>query len=122
MSATLTDTAETDRHPLKRFTLESCPNRAHHGPGLATSYWFMHNSCMSFKTITVDIEAYELLRSRKRPGESFSQVIKSGLKRGGTGRDLARAIARQVPSEETLENIESLVAARRKSPARPPKL
>lgn len=73
---------------------------------------------MAFKTITIDLEAYELLRSRKRPGQSFSVVIKSGLRRGGTGRDLTAALERVAMSDSTVDAIEKIVAARRKSPAR----
>ena len=36
----------------------------------------MHNACMSTKTISVKLEAYEKLRrARRYPGESFSEVI-----------------------------------------------
>lgn len=67
---------------------------------------------MAYKTITVDIDAYELLRSRKRPGQSFSEVIRTGLRRGGTGRDLQVALLRQRVSEETLDGIDRIVEAR----------
>ena len=67
---------------------------------------------MAYKTITLDIEAYELLRSRKRPGQSFSEVIRTGMRRGGTGRDLQAALARQQVSQETLNEIDRIVDSR----------
>ncbi len=79
---------------------------------------FVYDSCMAFKTITVDLEAYELLRSRKLPGQSFSAVIKSGLRRGGTGRDLLAALAATPISEETLNLIDAGIAERQKNRAR----
>lgn len=77
---------------------------------------------MAFKTITIDLEAYELLRSGKSTGQSFSQVIKSRMKRGGTGLDLAAALDRLAVEETTLDAVERVVKSRRRSPARRPAL
>jgi len=79
---------------------------------------FVYDSCMAFKTITVDLEAYELLRSRKLPGQSFSAVIKAGLRQGGTGRDLLAALAAPTVAEETLDRIDAEIARRQQSRAR----
>jgi predicted CopG family antitoxin len=74
---------------------------------------------MAYKTISIDIETYELLKARKGPGQSFSEVIRAGFRRGGTGRDLAAAVARSAAvSDEALDAIDRQIAARRRSPAR----
>ena len=40
----------------------------------------MHDPCMATKTISIEIDAYELLvRERKDPKESFSRVIRRVL-------------------------------------------
>ena len=83
----------------------------------------MHDKCMAVKTITIDIEAYERLANLKREGQSFSQVIKEHFPaKRSTGRDLLEAIHRADFSDEFVEIMDEIVADRRKSPARAPKL
>jgi predicted CopG family antitoxin len=77
---------------------------------------------MAVKTITIDLEAYETLRRRKRPGQSFSDVIKEHFGGGATGATLAAALERIRLAPATLDAADAIVAARRKSPARAPKL
>jgi predicted CopG family antitoxin len=73
---------------------------------------------MAVKTITIDIEAYETLARRKRPGQSFSQVIKEHLGQSRTGRDLAATLRGGGPSARTLDEVDDLILSRRRSPAR----
>lgn len=77
---------------------------------------------MAVKTITIDIEAYETLRRRKRPGQSFSDVIKERFQGGATGATLVTALERINLSPSTLDAADAIVAERRKSPARAPGL
>ncbi|HUE88477.1 MAG TPA: antitoxin VapB family protein [Vicinamibacterales bacterium] len=75
---------------------------------------------MAVKTITIDLEAYETLARRKRPGQSFSEVIKQHFAGGSTGQDLLEAVKRLSISEETLDAVGSQIRARRRSAARVP--
>jgi predicted CopG family antitoxin len=69
---------------------------------------------MAVKTITIDVEAYDVLARYKRPGQSFSQVIKERLGSTRTGRDLARALEGARVSERTLDALDAVVRARRR--------
>jgi predicted CopG family antitoxin len=72
----------------------------------------MHNACMSTKTISVRIEAYERLRAARRyPDESFSEVVlrarwPEDTVTAGELRALARARGARL-SEVELDRIEA---------------
>ncbi|MBI2820882.1 MAG: antitoxin VapB family protein [Acidobacteria bacterium] len=73
---------------------------------------------MAVKTITIDLDAYELLARHKKPKQSFSQVIKEHFGSKKTADQLQAALQEIVLSESTLQAIEKQVAARRASRAR----
>jgi predicted CopG family antitoxin len=78
----------------------------------------VHDPCMAVKTITLDLEAYELLRRHKRGKESFSHVIKEHFRPKHTIRDLERALDGLVISDETLDAIDRQIEARQRDTAR----
>ncbi len=73
---------------------------------------------MAVKTITIDLEAYEILSRRKGAGQSFSDVIKERLGKRMTGGDLRTLAARGRLSKDTLDAIETQLRARRSQRAR----
>jgi predicted CopG family antitoxin len=81
---------------------------------------------MAVKTITIDLEAYELLAQHKRQGQSFSQVIKAHFgERPTAGRLLARIRGGQLAGpvdQEFLDNVRQLIRDRKLDPARAVKL
>lgn len=77
---------------------------------------------MAVKTITIDLEAYDLLSRHKAAGESFSQAIKRHFGPRPTA-DRFRQLIRTVRlSDEALAHLEAQVRDRRRSPARAVKL
>ena len=72
---------------------------------------------MAVKTITIDLDAYEVLRRHKRIGQSFSQVIKERFNAPKTGGDLRAALDRFALSSDTLDAIEDVVRRRAENPA-----
>jgi len=77
---------------------------------------------MAVKTITIDMDAYELLARHKQPGQSFSKVIKEHFGRRKTAAALLRALPSLTLKEETLKHIEAQVKERHRHPARIPRL
>ena len=73
---------------------------------------------MAVRTITIDLEAYEILSRHKGPGAPFSDVIKQRLGKGLTARDLGVVIERARVGEDALSAIDAVIRARRRSPAR----
>jgi predicted CopG family antitoxin len=66
---------------------------------------------MPKKTVSLDLDAYELLRSAKRPGESYSDVIRRSVfcrKGSVTGADLLKYMREggSGVSEEYLDSVE----------------
>jgi predicted CopG family antitoxin len=77
---------------------------------------------MAVKTITIDLEAYEILSKLKKKGQSFSQVVKEHLPKSKTGADLRAALAGVSLSSETLDALDGLLERRREDTARVPRL
>lgn len=80
---------------------------------------------MAVKTITIDMEAYELLSQNKREGQSFSQVIKAHFgERPTAGRLLARLKSGSIgpADQDYLDNVRQLIRDRKLEPARAIKL
>ena len=75
---------------------------------------------MAVKTITIDIEAYNLLASDKRVQESFSKVIKRRLKPVHTADNLLRNLDKVMLSDSTLDKTEEIIRARKESMANSP--
>ena len=68
---------------------------------------------MAAKTITIDMEAYELLASRKSKGESFSQVIKRiASDERYSAHNLLAHLEEVTLSDETLDAVDSIVRNR----------
>jgi predicted CopG family antitoxin len=77
---------------------------------------------MPVKTITIDMEAYDLLAAQKREDESFSRVIKRKLRRAHTAQVLLERLDEICLSESALTSLKRIVKARAKSPAKSPAL
>jgi hypothetical protein len=77
---------------------------------------------MAVKTITIDMEAYDTLARHKRPGQSFSQVIKAHFGPRKTVGSFREALRNTRLPAATTRAIDRQVSSRRRSPARVPQL
>jgi predicted CopG family antitoxin len=77
---------------------------------------------MAVKTITIDLEAYDALARQKKPGQSFSQVIKAHFGPRKTVAAFRRALRLAVVAPHTLAAIDDVVRSRRGSKPRVPAL
>jgi len=77
---------------------------------------------MPLKTITIDMEAYDLLAGEKRRDESFSRVIKRKFRSANTARVLLERLDEVCLSDRTLKCLDKIVRARTDSMAESPKL
>jgi predicted CopG family antitoxin len=73
---------------------------------------------MATKTISIDLEAYEALRRRKRGNQSFSEVIKEHFLRRSTAADLLQAVRDIQVDPSTLDAVEEIIRERGAAPAR----
>jgi len=68
---------------------------------------------MAVKTITIDLEAYEILVKARKSNESFSQVTKNVLSpETKTARNLLKRLSEIELSEETLDRIDDVIERR----------
>jgi len=77
---------------------------------------------MAVKTITIDLEAYDALARLKKPGQSFSQVIKMHFGPRKTAGSFRRALRETAVSASTIDAVDAVVKTRRASAARIPAL
>ncbi len=78
----------------------------------------MYFKCMAVKTISIDMEAYDLLARHKRVGTSFSDVIKKQFGPKKTASSLLEALSSMELEDSTLDQFEKEIKARKRHPAR----
>lgn len=73
---------------------------------------------MATKTISIDLEAYERLKSVQKENESFSQTIKRTIRTPFDLEKLLSETAKNPLSDEAINAVEQVIAARSKSSRR----
>jgi predicted CopG family antitoxin len=68
---------------------------------------------MATKTISIDTDAYRRLKNVKKEGESFSEVIKRVVQAPIDFERWMKSIESDPLSDEAIEAVEAVVAARR---------
>ncbi len=69
---------------------------------------------MAVQTITIDQEAYEILKSLQGEGDSFSEVIKKNLKKPKTIAGFREALDANLFSEEHIQAVEEAITHSRR--------
>lgn len=73
---------------------------------------------MAVKTITIDLEAYQLLARQKEEGQSFSDVIKAHFGPQPTAGRFCALLRGVRVGDEAIAAMDRQVRTRRASPAR----
>jgi predicted CopG family antitoxin len=73
---------------------------------------------MAVKTITIDLDAYELLSRRKAPGQSFSQVIKAHFGTRPTVADFRARLRSARLVDDAIAARDREIRRRKRHPAR----
>ena len=73
---------------------------------------------MAVKTITIDMEAYGALSRHKKPGQSFSEVIKAHFGPQPTAGRFLKLVKTIKLSPETLDAVDELIKDRKRWRAR----
>jgi len=77
---------------------------------------------MAVKTITIDMEAYNLLSRHKKEGQSFSQTIKAHFGEQPTAGRLLQRVRGIKMSQEYIDDMRKIIRDRKLDPPRPVEL
>jgi predicted CopG family antitoxin len=77
---------------------------------------------MAVKTITIDMEAYNLLARHKKDGQSFSQTIKAHFGEQPTAGRLLQRVRGIKMGQEYIDDVRKIIRERKLDPPRPVEL